>query len=340
MIPRAVVLRFACWCPGHGDAMTSAAVRVGMLGAGFVARRHVDRMRSLTGVEVVGVADPQRERAEALAGECGARTVDDVHQLVDLGLDALYVCVPPHQHGEPEDTALAAGLPMFLEKPLAGDLTTAEELDDRITEAGLLVSVGYQWRYLDTLQTVSQRLEAAPARMVLGAWLDKAPAAPWWSDQAASGGQVVEQLTHVVDMARVIAGEVESLTSYGARDPLGPGDIQHVTASSVRFRGGAVGTFASSCLLTAPYRIAIEVVAPGVALRLTERDLTIADAEGQRTVQASVDPILEANRAFLAAVRGEGTPDIRTPYAEALRTHRLACALSAAALGGDAVRPS
>jgi myo-inositol 2-dehydrogenase / D-chiro-inositol 1-dehydrogenase len=313
-------------------------VRIGVLGAGFVGRRHVDRLVTLPGVEVVGVADPQRERAEALAGSCGATVVDGVRGLVDLGLDGLYVGVPPHQHGEPEDVAIEAGVPVFLEKPLANDLATAEEIGERIAAAALLVSVGYQWRYLDTLRTVLDRLADAPARMVLGSWLDKAPGAPWWADEASSGGQVVEQLTHVLDVARVVAGEVAVVRADAARDPRGPGTIAHASTSTARFAGGAVGSFSSSCLLTGGYRIALEVLAPGVAMRLTERDLTTLDAAGERTVAAAVDPILEADRAFVAAVRSGSSEGIAVPYDEALRTHRLACALTEAARSGEAVQ--
>ena len=108
-----------------------------MLGAGFVGRRHVDRLVTLPGVEVVGGADPQRERAEALAESCGAQVVEGVRGLVDLGLDGLYVGVPPHQHGEPEDVAIEAGVPVFLEKPLANDLSTAEDIGERVAKPRL-----------------------------------------------------------------------------------------------------------------------------------------------------------------------------------------------------------
>src|SRR3954453_16784351 len=103
------------------------------------------------GARVVAVADPQRERAEALAAECGAGAVAGVEDLFSEGLDCVYICIPPWRHGHPEDVAIAAGLPMFVETPLAADLSTAEALAGRIRAAGLLAVVGSQWRYLDTL---------------------------------------------------------------------------------------------------------------------------------------------------------------------------------------------
>jgi myo-inositol 2-dehydrogenase/D-chiro-inositol 1-dehydrogenase len=315
---------------------TSEEVRVGMLGAGFVARRHTERLVRIPGVRVVGVADPQRDRADALAADCGASSVTAVEELVDLGLDCLYICVPPWQHGHPEDVAIGAGLPVFVEKPLAADLSTAEDIARRLRGAALLAVAGYQWRYLDTFALARDLLESSPPRMVLGSWLDKAPRTPWWSLHERSGGQTVEQVTHLLDVARVLVGEVAAVRADGARDPRGPGDILHATTSTMRFRSGAVGSFASTCLLQGGYRMAVEVFAPGLALRLTERDLVVVDADGERTVTPAVDPVLEEDLAFVTAVRG-GDADLRTPYDEALATHRLAWNLAEAARHGRSV---
>jgi myo-inositol 2-dehydrogenase / D-chiro-inositol 1-dehydrogenase len=68
---------------------------------------------------------------------------------VDAGVDCLHVCVPPSEHGAPEACAVEAGVPVFVEKPLAADLSTAEDIAERLTEAGLLAVAGYQWRQLD-----------------------------------------------------------------------------------------------------------------------------------------------------------------------------------------------
>ncbi|MGY1697019.1 hypothetical protein ACI780_19125 [Geodermatophilus sp. SYSU D00814] len=84
------------------------------------------------------------------------------------------------------------------------------------------------------------------------------------------------------------------------------------------------------------WRIGLQVVAPGLGLELTEHELRITDADGERTVERARDPIEAEDAAFVAAVRGEGD-DVRTPYAEALHTHRLAVAVAGAAAGGGTV---
>jgi myo-inositol 2-dehydrogenase/D-chiro-inositol 1-dehydrogenase len=312
-------------------------IRIGLVGAGFIGARHVGSLTAQDGVRVVGVADPQFARAEELAARAGGRAWRTWAELLDAeDLDALYVCVPPHGHGAVEEAALDRGLPLFVEKPLAADLVTAERLAARIDAAGLLTSVGYHWRYLDTLESARDLLADAPARLVRAAWLDKAPGADWWARVDQSGGQTVEQATHLFDVARALVGEVTGGCAVGSRSGEGPGDIQDVCTAALRFASGAVGSFSNSCLLPRGFRIGVELVAPGLGLWLTEHQLVVSDAQGERTVERRLDPIVAEDRAFVAAVRGEGE-DIRTPYAEALRTHRLVTAVAAAAAGDGVV---
>ena len=312
--------------------------RIGLVGAGFIAGRHLAALTAIEDVTVAGIADPRADRAEVLAARTGAAAYAHWADLLDVErLDALYVCVPPHAHGEVEEAAIERGLPLFVEKPVATDLATAEALADRIDAAGLLTAVGDHWRYLDTLETARELLADAPARMVLGAWLDRAPRVDWWVRKVGSGGQTVEQATHLFDVARVLVGEVEGGWATGSRSPDGPGDILDVCTATLRFSSGAVGSFSNSCLLPRAHRIGVELVAPGLGLWLTEHQLVVTDADGERTIYRGVDPFAAEDRAFVAAVRGEGD-DVRAPYAEALRTHRLAIAVAAAAADGGTVQ--
>ena len=310
---------------------------IGLVGASFIGGRHLDSLSLQEDVRVVGVADPRADRAEGLALRAGGQAYPGWEQLLDAQeLDALYLCVPPHGHGAVEDAAIDLGLPLFVEKPLASDLATAERLAARIERTGLLTSVGYHWRYLDTLEQAAELLAGTPARMVRAAWLDKAPGVDWWARQEQSGGQTVEQATHLFDVARVLVGEVTGGWAVGSRSGEGPGDILDVCTAALEFASGAVGAFSNSCLAPRTFRIGIEIVAPGLGLWLTEHRLVVTDEDGERSVDRSVDPIEAEDRAFVAAVRGAGD-DVRVPYAEALRTHRLVTSVAAAAAGDGRV---
>ena len=73
-----------------------------------------------------------------------------------------------------------------------------------------------------------------------GWWLDKVPPVPWWADRDLSGGPIVEQAVHVLDLARVLVGEVSEV-SRARRGTARPGDVETATAALLGFRDGAVG---------------------------------------------------------------------------------------------------
>src|SRR5918993_979067 len=147
------------------------SVRIGVVGAGGVAARHVRVLSGFDDTEVVAVADTVPEAAERLASTCGARAYPDVDTLLDAEqVDAVYVCVPPFAHGAPERAVLARRLPLFVEKPLSVDPATAEEIGALVREAGVVTGTGYHWRCLDTVQRAQELLAGSPARLAVGSW--------------------------------------------------------------------------------------------------------------------------------------------------------------------------
>jgi myo-inositol 2-dehydrogenase / D-chiro-inositol 1-dehydrogenase len=307
-------------------------VRVGMVGAGAVAARHLRTLAAMDGVEVAGVADPALERARELAAEAGAAAYPNHMELLAAGgLDALYICVPPFAHGPPELAAIEAGLPFFVEKPVAIDQDTAATIAAALAGRDLVTCTGYHWRWLDIFDRAADLLADRPARLVQCAWLDKVPPPPWWLRRDGSGGQTIEQTTHVLDLARGLAGEVAEVHAFGAREPAA--EIHHVSVASLRFASGAVGTVASTCLLPRLHRAGVQVVADGLSLELSETELVV-EADGRRDAWAAdADARPRPDRDFVAAVRG-GPDRIRVPWPEAYRTHLLACAITRSAEEG------
>lgn len=318
-----------------------------MVGAGGVAQRHVQVLSRLPDVEVVGVVDPLEDAAHALARSCGATAWSSTAEALDeCRPDAAYVCVPPFAHGEPEREVLARGLPLFVEKPLSVRLEVADDLARRVAEAGVVTGTGYHWRCLDTVEAARRRLEASPALLATGYWLDRRPPVGWWPHRDRSGGQVVEQLTHVLDVARVLLGEAVEVYAAGAILTTDPaegadvpprGDVDDATAATIRFASGTVATLAATSLLRTKHRAALHTFSDGLVLELTEASLTVDDGERRDVVEPTEDPRDVVDREFVAAVRGE-RESTRAPYEEALRTHRLACALAESARRGEPVR--
>ena len=318
-----------------------ARTRVGMVGAGGVAQRHARVLAGLPDVQLIGVTDVVAPAAAALAEQHGADVFGDVGALLEAGPDAVYVCVPPFAHGEAERAVIAADLPLFVEKPIALDRARAAEIADLIAQRDLLTAVGHHWRYLAVVDRAKALLADRPVRLVTGAWLDKVPPVAWWPRRDRSGGPVVEQAAHVLDLARYLAGEVTEVwaAGNGTPPPVEGADVDGATAAALRFAGGAVGTVAATCVLGWKERAGLEIYADGLSLAISETQLVIRDADGTETVESDPDSArIAVDRAFVAAVRGE-EKDVRVPYAEALRTHELALAVAESAATGRVVRP-
>jgi myo-inositol 2-dehydrogenase / D-chiro-inositol 1-dehydrogenase len=316
-------------------------VRVACVGTGFIAGRHLAALAGFPDVEVVAVADAVLERAEEAAARCGARAYADGAALLETEeLDAVWLCVPPFAHGPLESAAVARGLPFFVEKPLGPDLATAEAVAAEVAAAGLTTAVGYHWRHLELVHRAAALLADRPPQLVTAAWLDRTPAVPWWSRRAASGGQVVEQTTHLFDLARLLAGEVVSVSAAERAAP--EGDVPAASSALLVFASGAVGSISSARVLDRRHQVGLQVVAEGLAVELTERSLTdhalrVAGPDGEETTRSEQDPIAAEDRQFLDVVRGDAA-EVAVPYAEALRSHALAWAADRAAREGGTIR--
>jgi predicted dehydrogenase len=285
-------------------------------------------LSDFTDVRLVAVTDPVPGRSERFATTFGTRVAPGVPELLSAGLDAVYVCVPPFAHGPIEEAVAGAGLAIFVEKPLGLDVPTADRVAGAVARAGVVTAVGHHWRYADTVRRAEQLLEGRDVRLVVGTWLDKVPPVSWWAHRDRSGGQVIEQALHVLDLARALVGEVTDVCAMADGTPPAPdADVDGATGAVLRFVHGAVGTLAATCLLHSLHRAGLELYADDLALTLTEDGLLV---EGDDPSWLAVDPDAAkraADRCFVDAVLGR-SDDVRVPYPEALRTHRLACAIA------------
>ncbi len=304
-------------------------LRLGFIGAGGIAQRHLQALQHFDDVTITAISSRTPANAQALARQTGRATqvYSDYAVMLDrAALDALYICVPPFAHGEYELAAVNKDLPFFVEKPLSANRETAENILAAVQARRLITAVGYQWRYLDTTDLARQLLQKNPAGLALGYWLDKLPPPVWWSETSLSGGQMVEQTTHIFDLARWLVGEIDQVFALGAPFAVAggpPPQVDTISTATVRFENGAAGNFSSTCLLNGLYGKGLQLFSAGQALELSYQSLIIDQGPDNRRVeQVKVDPFVLEDRDFLDAVAGRPNL-IRSDYAEAMRTHRV-----------------
>ncbi|MDO9418496.1 glycosyltransferase [Pararhizobium sp.] len=315
--------------------------RIGFIGVGGIAHRHLDILAGFDDVELAAFADPDFARAEQSASRFGAKAFDSHRTMLDgAKLDAVYVCIPPFAHGEAERDLIARGIPFFVEKPITLDIGLAEELAAAIETAQLVTAVGYHWRYLDTVEEARQLLSGNPAQLLSGYWLDQTPPPHWWWKNNRSGGQMVEQTTHIIDLARYLIGEVTDVygrTGFKDRVEFPGLDVPAVTTANLTFQSGVIANISSTCLLGWNHKVGLNIFADRLAIELTDHDIMVDVGAGRPVRQANGDPVWREDRDFVDAVRG-GDNHIRCSYADALATHRVALAVARSADSDQAVK--
>jgi predicted dehydrogenase len=309
-------------------------VKIAFVGTGGVARRHLSVLSQLEEIEVVGHVSESVSRAEEQAAQWGGRAFSQLSEVLQVeSPDAVWVCVTPDRHGALELELIDAGVPFFVEKPLSVDLPTAELVAQRLGGAALVTAVGYKFRALDTLARVRELLVERPPRMVFAAWHDALPPPEWWRQAARGGGQIVEQATHLLDLARVLVGEAEVIAGLGrrwARSDTPGSDVPDVSAAFLHFStadGYVPGVVSATCLLRGPQAVHLQLVCQGRVLTVSERSLIVETGRDMDRVATHSDPFLAEDRAFVEAVRERNPDRVLCDYADALESHRLACAV-------------
>jgi predicted dehydrogenase len=207
-----------------------------------------------------------------------------------------------------------------------------------VVSAGLPTATGYHWRHLDTVQHARSALAGRRVRLIDARWWGSTPPPAWWSSQRLSGGQVVEQATHVLDLVRVLVGEVNEVLGCAAPSTADGRDVPDATAAVLRMESGAVGTASTSCVLPALCEAGLDVVADGLSVGVTETSLRVRTAGGEEQTEPAVDARRAVDRAFVDVLSGRPAAPGLVDVAEALRTHRLAWAVAEATRTGSVVR--
>jgi predicted dehydrogenase len=120
-------------------------IRVAVVGVGHLGQHHARLLASMDGVELVGICDTNRTRADEIAAKFGGR-VFDAHELVSR-VDAVTIAVPTVSHLDVALPFLDAGVATLVEKPIAPSVDAADRLLDAAARAGALLATGHTERF-------------------------------------------------------------------------------------------------------------------------------------------------------------------------------------------------
>jgi predicted dehydrogenase len=303
------------------------ALRGGVIGAGVFGGYHANQYARLPGVTLSAVLDPHPDRAAKIAMPLGGRAFHEMDEFLDA-VDVVTVAAPASFHAEHALAALAAGKPVYIEKPIATSVADGEKVRAAAEAKGLVVACGHQervaFRAMGLLDIPEQplRLEA----------LRHGPP----SERSRDVSAVLDLMVHDIDLALAISrADPVTAEGEGLRSDDGVWDVAR---SEVSFEDGFMALFDVS--REAPERKrTMRVVYPSGEIEIdfiarTLRNTTpfALNADYAET-PAGKDPLRASVEGFLQAVRGEAPRPVVTAE-EAIRALDLALAIEQALEAG------
>ncbi len=301
-------------------------VRAGVAGAGVFGGFHANKYTEVSGATLVGIFDADLGRAAAAAEDRGVQAYDDWSKLLDK-VDAVTIATPASTHGKLALAALKAGKHVLVEKPIALDLDTADEMIAISDEDELILQVGHQERYVADAFGLFAR--PAPAA-VRSRRLNK------FSGRAMDVSVVFDLMIHDLDLlAQFTTIDDVEITHIEARAEHGP-KADYVDVA-LAFPSGLTASLTASRLETSPNRdLTLQYEEGEVRLDFLAREATNTtdiplahDFGAGDAPPAFADPLRYGTQRFVDAIRGEGRAPVtgrdgRTALALALMIEEAA----------------
>ena len=250
-------------------------LRTAIIGCGGIANAHAERLAGLADVQLVGFCDRVAERAmtfnQRYAGD-QAQVYEDYERMYEaLDLDLVYICLPPFAHDREVELACQRGIHFLIEKPIALTMELAESMATWVEESGVKAQVGFMYRHGEAvgwLKAHIQDADVADRGFLTARYACNSLHSEWWRDRSKSGGQVVEQVIHLFDLARFLLGE--PVRVYSMQENLFHRDVEDYTVEDasgtvVRFHSGSIGVFAATNgAIPNRWEYDLRVVVPGL----------------------------------------------------------------------------
>lgn len=332
--------------------------KLAIIGCGGIGSYHLEHFLKYDDVQLKGFCDIVPERAQALAQKAGGMDFTSYTKMYDeIQPDMVFICIPPPAHGEIELETIRRGIHMFVEKPVALDLALARRISAAAETAGIITASGFQCRYSNLVEPTFKFIKEHEIVFVECARIGGLPGIAWWRKRATSGGQLVEQTIHQLDIIRYVFGEPDTVFTMGTKgfitDVEGY-DTEDLTVTAVRFTSGALATISTGCYASSGAAFDSKITFGARDARLDHYILTKVDIYGENPVAADEatsglvvkgDGTLRSDqdavrsfrdngdagticdRTFVDAVISGDASQIRSPYSDAVRTlaFGLAC---------------
>lgn len=339
------------------------AVRLAVVGAGLIGRRHAAHIAAEQHAELTAIVDPA-PAGQSVAAELGTRWFSGLAELLAAERpDGIVIASPNQLHVEHGLAAIDAGVPALVEKPVADSVSGAARLVEAAEAAGVALLVGHHRRYNPMIQKAREIIDSGRLGRLLTLhgefWLLKPDDyfdATWRREKGA--GPVFLNLIHDVDLFRHLCGEIVAVQAQETNMVRGNA-VEDAAVILLRFASGMLGTVNVSDSVVAPWSWELTTGENPVYPRQDEACYKIGGTHGSLTLpQLEVwshpgargwweplqrervpyrpeDPLVLQLRHFCAVIRGAAAPLVSGR--EGLNTLKVIEAVKTAAATGKTI---
>ncbi len=320
-------------------------LRTAILGCGSFAHRHVGNILAHPDeLALVAFSDHHATNAQAFAAQYAphaATHTDMAGMLAQEGVDLLVICLPPFAHVDEVELAASRGVHILMEKPIALDSAHAWRMVQAAEAAGIHTQVGFMSRFGVAVEAMKQMIDDGTAGrpgLMASRYFCNALHGAWWRMRDKSGGQLVEQVIHQVDLMRYLLGEAATVYSrqenlFHVQTP--DYTVEDVSATIIGFASGALGViYATNGAIPGRWISDFRVVTQAVTAEFV--DANHATFHFTQTPDRAPRTVGEARNVYDAelmdlvhAIRTGGAT--RTPLREGARSLDLALAATRSA---------
>lgn len=327
-------------------------LRTAILGTGGFAHRHAENLAAMPDeIELVAFCNRTASKAEAFSAQYTGGKAPVFTQPRDMldavDLDLLVICLAPYAHADEVELAAGRGVHIFIEKPIALTSEKAWQMVESAERAGIKTQVGFMYRFgaaVEKLKRLIDSGESGPLGLMTARYFANSLHSEWWRKRELSGGQLVEQVIHMVDLMRYIMGKPTSV--FSRQNNLFHRDVsdytvEDVSATVVTFQSGALGVInASNGAIPNRWINDYRVVAKNLTVDFSDANNAVFTYTAQPGAPAEEfkserDFYKEELLDLIRAIRTGG--ETRTPMREGAKTLDLALAAMKSAEGDCAV---
>jgi predicted dehydrogenase len=321
-------------------------LRTAILGCGGFAHRHAGNLVSLPDdIELTAFCDHHddnaREFAEKYTQGQGSTFTDPREMFEKADLDLVVICLPPFAHSNEVDLAAGHGVHILMEKPIALSSEHAWRMVEAAEAAPIKTQVGFMFRFGTAIERLKELLasgEVGPAGLMSARYFCNSLHAEWWRDRSRSGGQLVEQVIHMVDLMRYLMGEAVSV--YSRQENLFHREradytVEDVSATVFGFQGGAMGViYATNGAIPGKWINDYRLVSQKLTAEFTNANnalfhFTAETPVRTETISSEKNVYLAELQDLLTAIRTGG--ETRTPLREGAKSLDMALAATRSA---------